>query len=154
MLKDMKHFKLLVLATSFIALSFPLASQDRGSWSAKSSTARTITGEILIGADRISISLLNFPIAQVRALKPDELRAAFDTGPDSAGNLYRVNIAATQRFLQRNTLCGTEDTLWMATGVEGKTLHVAFFSNSKTPVFTFESLNNAPDLCGTFTYTR
>ena len=42
----------------------------------------------------------------------------------------------------------------MATYVAGKVLRVAFFSGDNTPVFTFESISNSPDLCGTFTYVR
>jgi hypothetical protein len=65
-----------------------------------------------------------------------------------------VNIAAGQRFLRKNTLCGTESTHWMATYVEGRTLHVAFFSGSDVPKLTFEAIQNSTDLCGVFTYAR
>ena len=68
--------------------------------------------------------------------------------------LYRLRVPAERRFLHKNTLCGTEDTQWMATYVAGKSLRVAFFSGDNTPVFTFEAISSSTDLCGTFTYYR
>jgi hypothetical protein len=148
----MKRFLRSALLPLF--LSLPLAAQEKGEWSAKSSNAKTITGDIGIYDNKITIALLNFPLAQIRALQPAEITAAFDADPGGAGHLYRLGIAASQRFLHKNTLCGTEDIEWMATYVQGKTLHLDFFSNPKPPVLTFESLNNSPDLCGSFTYLR
>ena len=148
----MKRFLLPAIILLICPLS--LAAQEKGEWSAKSSNAKTITGDIGIYENKITIALLNFPLAQIRALEAAELTAAFDADPGGAGHLYRLGIAATQHFLKKNTLCGTEGVEWMATYVQGKTLHVAFFSNPKPPVFTFESLNNSQDLCGNFLYTR
>jgi hypothetical protein len=150
--QSMKRF--LLIALILLACSVPLAAQEKGEWSAASSNAKAITGDIGIYDNKITIALLNFPLAQIRELKPEELTAAFDADPGGAGHLYRLGIAATQRFLKKNTLCGTEGVEWMATYVTGKSLHVAFFSNPKPPVFTFESLNNSPDLCGAFVYAR
>ncbi len=137
-----------------LAIVLPLAAQDRGYWNAASSNARAITGDVTINDAKIIISLLNFPIAQIRALKPEEISAAFDAESGGAGNLYRLSIPAAQRFLHHNTLCGTEQTEWMATYVERKTLHLAFFSGSNPPVFTFDALSKSQDLCGTFSFTR
>ena len=148
----MKRFLLSALLLTLIPLALP--AQEKGQWSAKSSNAKTITGDIVIYENKISISALAYPLSQIRELKPEELSAAFDADPGGAGHLYRLGIAATQHFLKKNTLCGTEGVEWMATYVQGKTLHVAFFSNPKPPVFTFESLNNSQDLCGNFIYTR
>jgi len=148
----MKGFKLLLVSIFILPLS--LAAQEKGVWGAASSNAKSITGDIAIADTKLTISLLTFPLAQIRELQPAELAAAFDADPGGTGHLYRIGIAAAQRFLHKNTLCGTEDTEWMATWIQGKTLHVAFFSNPKPPVFTFESLNNSPDLCGSFIYSR
>ena len=145
----MKFFALIFLACPLI-----LAAQEKGSWSAASSNAKAITGDIAFSEARLTISLVNFPIAQIRPLQPAETTAAFDAEPGGSGHLYRLGVAASQRFLHKNSLCGTEDVEWMATYVQAKTLRVSFFSNPKPPVFTFESLNNSPDLCGSFTYTR
>jgi hypothetical protein len=56
--------------------------------------------------------------------------------------------------VRKNTLCGGEDTQWMATYVTRHTLRVAFFSGDDMPVFTFDAMQNATALCGTFTYGR
>jgi hypothetical protein len=148
----MKRF--LLFAIILFTCPLALAAQERGEWSAASSNAKAITGDIGISETKITISLVSFPLAQIRSLQPAELTAAFDADPGGSGHLYRLGIAGNQRFQHKNTLCGTEDVEWMATWVQGKNLHVAFFSNPKPPVFTFESLNNSPDLCGSFTYVR
>jgi hypothetical protein len=145
----MKFFALILFVCSLSA-----AAQEKGSWSAASSNAKAITGDIAFSETKLTISLVNFSIAQIRPLKPEEVAAAFDAEAGGTGHLYRLSVAASQRFLHKNTLCGSEDVEWMATYVEGKTLHVSFFSNPKPPVFSFESLNNSPDLCGSFTYGR
>jgi hypothetical protein len=131
-------------------------AQDRGPWYASSSDAKSITGDIIIGDGRITISLLVFPLAHIRTLKSEEVAAAFDADLNAGvpGNLFRLNIPAAQRFLHHNTLCGSESAQWMATYVEGKTLHVTFFSGVAMPVFTFDALSHSSDVCGTFTYTR
>ena len=138
------------------ALSLPLAAQDKGLWHASSQTASSITGDMVIGESKISMDFMSWPLAPIRALTPVEISAVFDADSNvaQAGNLYRLNIAAGQKFLHKNTLCGTEQTQWMATYVEGRSLHVAFFSGSNVPVFTFDAIRNSPDLCGTFLYAR
>jgi hypothetical protein len=42
----------------------------------------------------------------------------------------------------------------MATFVEGRELHLAFFSGEKVPVFTLDAISNSSNLCGTYAYTR
>ncbi|MGD0800917.1 MAG: hypothetical protein ABR906_06355, partial [Terracidiphilus sp.] len=78
---------------------------------------------------RITINFASFPIAYIRTLQPAEVATVFDADANSAGNgaIYRLNIPAAQRFLNKNTLCGSEQAQWMATWVSGKTLSVAFF---------------------------
>jgi hypothetical protein len=151
----MKFFKLFSFAL-VLACSICASAQDKGYWRASSQTASRITGDLNIGDSKITMTFLSWPIAPIRALKPVEISAVFDADSNvaQAGNLYRINIAANQRFLHKNTLCGTEQTQWMATWIEGRNLHVAFFSGSNVPVFTFEAVRNSPDLCGTFLYTR
>ena len=70
------------------------------------------------------------------------------------GSLYRLSISAAQRFVHKNSLCGSEVTEWMVTNVSGKSLQVAFLSGTSMPVFTPEAMNNTTDLCGTFSYVR
>jgi hypothetical protein len=130
-----------------------MAQQERGAWRAASSTARSITGDVALSDERISINFTNFTIARVRALEQKELSALFETEGGS-GSLYRMDVPAAKRFLHKNTLCGDSDVQYMATYVEGKELRLAFFSGGKAPVITAENLANTTDLCGTYTYTR
>jgi hypothetical protein len=151
----MKRNLLLGLAL-LLGFSLSSAAQDKGYWRASSQTASSITGDMVIGEAKVTMTFLSWPIAPVRALTPVEISAVFDADSNvaQAGNLYHLNIAAGQRLLHKNTLCGTEQTQWMATYIEGRNLHVAFFSGSTMPVFTFEAIRNSTDLCGTFLYTR
>jgi hypothetical protein len=147
---------------SLFVLAFTLtcapsaAAQDRGSWMAASNNASAITGAIAIREAKLTIDFITYPIAQIRSLQPAEVAAVFDADANSAANgaLYRLNIPAAQRFLNKNTLCGSEQTQWMATWVSGKTLSVAFFSGDNMPVFSFEAINKSTDLCGIFFYSR
>ncbi|HEY2857233.1 MAG TPA: hypothetical protein VGJ21_02325 [Terracidiphilus sp.] len=146
----------LLPAVLFLAFSLPLAAQDKGLWHANSQTASSITGDVFIADGKLTINFLVWPLAQIRALTPVEISAVFDADSNvaQAGNLYRLNIPAGQHFLHKNTLCGTEDTQWMATWIDGRNLHVAFFSGANMPVFKFEAISNSTDVCGTFTYSR
>ena len=139
-----------------LAFSLPAAAQDKGFWRASSQTASSITGDMFITEGKLTMNVLSWPLVPVRALKPVEISAVFDADSNvaQAGNLYHVSIAADQRLLHKNTLCGRDQTQWMATWIDGRTLHVAFFSGQAPPVFTFDAIRNSTDLCGTFIYTR
>jgi hypothetical protein len=71
-----------------------------------------------------------------------------------SGSLYRLSVPAQKRFLHHNTLCGTDDTRWMATYVAGRSLQVAFFSGEDQPVFTMDAISNSTRLCGTYSFAR
>lgn len=147
---------LLLSALLGLVCTSPLAAQDRGYWRADSSTAKSITGDLSISDTKLIVNFLAFPLAPIRKLTPEEGLAAFDvdTGAGVGGNLYRLNVSASRRFLHKNTLCGTEDTQWMATYSAGRSLYVDFFSGPDMPKLTFDALQNSTDLCGTFTYAR
>ena len=144
------------LAALALTVSLTCAAQDKGYWRAASTTANSITGDIEIKPNQISINFLGFPMVQARTLTPSEVSAAFDAdiNAGATGVLYHLTIPATQRFLHKNTLCGTEQVEWMATYVNGHNLQIAFFSSQDAPVFTFDALSRSTDLCGTFTYAR
>jgi hypothetical protein len=150
--------KSLPVIAAGLFLIYPLFSsaQDKGSWRAASSTATGITGDIAISDDKLLINFAAFTVAQIRKLEPAEAAAAFNTDASApgGGNLYRLTVPATKRFLHHNTLCGAEVTQWMATYAQGRELHVAFFSGTKMPIFTPDALANSTDLCGLFTYSR
>jgi hypothetical protein len=146
-------FAILMLAC---ALRGAAQNQDRGYWQAASNTAAAITGDISISEAKITIDFKGFPIAIIRNLKPSEVSAVFDADVNTAGTglLYRLKIPAEQRFLRKNTLCGGQDTQWMAAYVAGKSLEVAFFSGEEAPEFTFDAIAHSPNLCGTYAYVR
>lgn len=131
-------------------------AQERGTWRATGSTASAITGDIVVTDTKLTIDFTNFTIAQIRKITAAEAGAAFDVDSNAAGggNLYRLNVPASRRFLHHNTLCGSEDTQWMVTYAAGHNLHIAFFSGPGMPVLTAEALANTTDLCGVFSYAR
>ncbi|HEY6490037.1 MAG: hypothetical protein WCC26_07220 [Terracidiphilus sp.] len=142
---------LLVLASSLIA-----TAQDKGYWRAASRTASSITGDVALSDSKLTIDFFVFPLVQARTLQPAEVSAAFDAdiNAGATGVLYHVTVPAARRFLHHNTLCGTEDTQWMATYVSGRNLQIAFFSGAEAPVFTLDAIADSTSLCGTFTYGR
>lgn len=148
----------LVLAITLALLVFRLSgwAQEKGTWHPASNTANSITGDIGISDAKLMIDFMSFPLAHIRGLQPAEISAVFDVelNADGSGNLYRLNINGAQKFLHHNTLCGNEETHWMVTFVEKKTLHVAFFSGTDAPVLKPETVVNSQDLCGTFMYAR
>ena len=132
------------------------AQEDRGLWRASSANAHAITGDITVAEAKVTINFLTFPLAQIRRLKPVEVSAVFDADVNAGieGTLYRLRIPGAQYVSKRNTLCGGEETQWMATYVTGHTLKVAFFSGDDMPVFTFDAMQNTTTLCGTYAYGR
>jgi|SRR5579862_6695339 len=148
-------------ATALLCIASSLASlaqskADHGYWRAGSKTAASITGDIEITDAKIIINFTGFEIVPARTLTPAEVSAAFDADVNAGGTgtLYHLAIPADKRFLHKNTLCGTEDTQWMATFASGTGLQLAFFSGPAAPVFNIDALANSTDLCGTFTYAR
>ena len=137
-------------------LTAAVQAQDKGYWRAASKTARSITGDLSLGDEKIIINFVPFPMAKVRTLEKAEISALFDVDSTAAGDatLYRLTVPAAKKFLNKNTLCGAEDTQWMVTYVSGKSLRLALFSGQKAPVFTFNAISNSTDLCGTFEYAR
>jgi hypothetical protein len=139
------------------ALHCAAQEQDRGYWRAASNNAARITGDITLSDARLTINFKTFPLASIRDLKPAEVASVFDADVNTAhqGALYRLNVPGSMLFLHHNTLCGSDDTQWMATYLsDPKTLQVAFFSGDETPVFTFDAISHTARLCGTYTYVR
>jgi hypothetical protein len=131
-------------------------AQDAGYWRAASKNASSITGDVALSNSKVSINFLSFTIAPIRSLKPEEAVAAFDADSTvpGGGNLYRLDVPGATKFMHKNTLCGGEDTTWMATYASGRNLQIAFFSGAKPPVLTIDALANSTDLCGTYSYQR
>lgn len=155
--QEMMQKRLFCAMMGFVlACCMPVVAQEKGYWRAASSTAQSITGDVAFSNDKLSINFSGFVIANIRSLHPGEVSAIFDADSNTAGNsnLYRLNIPAAKKFLHKNSLCGSEDTQWMVTYIEGRTLHIAFFSGREMPVFTLDAIKNSTNLCGTFSYVR
>ena len=151
----MKRILCAILALS-LSGSALLFAQERGNWHAASKTAQSITGDVSISIEKLSINFVTFPIAQIRPLNPAELKAAFDLDgdPTGTGSLYKLNIPGDKKFLHKNSLCGGEATQWMVAYASGHTLQLAFFSGDPMPVFTPEAIATTTSLCGTYTYLK
>jgi len=147
---------LLPVCVTMAALCGAAQAQDMGYWRAASSEAQSITGDITIAAAKVTIDYYVFPATPIRSLKPVEVSSAFDADVNAgiSGELYRLVVPADQRFQHKNTLCGTEETQWMATYVTGRTMQVAFFSGDSQPVFTFDAMQGTQTKCGVFRYSR
>ena len=131
-------------------------AQELGYWRAASSSAQSVTGDVGISEAKVTIYLANFPIVRAGDLEPAQVSSVFDvdTNTSGKGHLYKLDIPAARKFAHKNTLCGAEDTQWMAAYAEGRTLHLAFFSGQKVPVFTLDAISNSSAMCGTYTYQR
>ncbi|HEX3968705.1 MAG TPA: hypothetical protein VHW70_12115 [Edaphobacter sp.] len=131
-------------------------AQEKGYWRAENSTAKSITGDVALSDEKMSINFVSFTVARIRGLEKDEASALFDgdAGAAGSGSLYRLSIPASRTFLRKNTLCGSEDTQWMVTYVSGRALQLVFFSGQKPPVFAADAIANSTDLCGRFGYVR
>ena len=113
-------------------------AQELGPWRAANSPAESITGDVAFSATKLAIDFSSFSIARIRDLEPGEVSAVFDADSSAhgTGSLYKLSIPASKKFMHRNSLCGAEDTQWMATYVAGRSLHLAFFSGQKAPALT------------------
>jgi hypothetical protein len=144
------------VAASFLLSCLTLTAQESGTWRAASKTAQSITGDVALSDEKITINFVTFPMVKVRALEKPELTALFDVDNTAAGaaSLYRMDIPASRKFLHRNSLCGAESTEWMVTYVAGRSLQLVFFSGQKPPVFTLDAISSSTDVCGTYSYSR
>jgi hypothetical protein len=142
--------------TLAVVCSLSGQAQDKGYWRAASSNAKTITGDVTISDGKLSINFARFTIAEIRKLTPEETAAAFDANSNAncGATLYRLSIPAAKTFLRHNTLCGSEDTQWMATYASEDGLQVAFFSGAAMPVFKVDVLANSTSACGVYAYVR
>jgi hypothetical protein len=132
------------------------AAQDKGYWRSVSSTAKSITGDVALSDEKISINFLSFTVARIRGLEQGEANALFDAEGTAggSGSLYRLSVPGEKKFLHKNSLCGSDDTQWMVTYVSGRSLQLAFFSGPKPPVFTPDAIANSTDMCGKFSYVK
>ena len=151
-----KRAAIVIALAGMVCLAAARAQEDRGLWSATSTNAHAITGDIAIAEAKVTLNFATFPLAPIRRLKPVEVSAVFDADVNAGieGTLYRLHVPPGKYIVKKNTLCGGEETQWMATYVTGHSLKVAFFSGDDMPVFTFDAMQNTRALCGSFVYGR
>jgi hypothetical protein len=155
--QEMKRATLLSTIVGLVLVCcITAAAQDKGYWRAAGSTAKSITGDIALSDEKISINFSSFTVSRIRGLEQTEASALFDAEGTAggSGSLYRLNVPGEKKFLHKNSLCGSDDTQWMATYVSGRSLQLAFFSGAKPPVFTPDAIANSTDLCGKFSYVK
>jgi hypothetical protein len=153
----MKRVFSLVLLSVCCLVPVSASGQQSGYYRAASSTARSITGDVTLAAEKITINFFTTAISKARPLSATEISSVFDadsSAPGGAASLYRLNISSDHLFLHKNTLCGHENVQWMVAYTASGTMQLAFFSGDKPPVLTFDAVRNSTDLCGTFTYVK
>lgn len=129
---------------------------------ATSRTAESITGDIGYSTDN-TMTILNkrYPSRRVRELKGrdvEDVARMFlidPPAPDSSALrvLYRIDIPATDKMVNGNTLCGDEDVHWVVYMNSDEDLslwNVAFFSGESEP--NLRTVEIDTNLCGTFRY--
>jgi hypothetical protein len=143
-------------AALFLLACLSLTAQEKGNWRATSASAKSITGDVTLGDEKIAINFMTFTMVRARGLEPAEIPALFsaDAPAPGSGSLYRLDIPSSRRFLHHNSICGADDAVWMATYVAGRSLQLAFFSSQKAPTLTADALANSSDLCGVYGYSK
>jgi hypothetical protein len=133
----------LVLASPFIVLLLTAAAPVER-WSASSTTAMSITGDVTFAPDK-----LTFANRASLALSDAGNTPFTGMGKKVAAHLYRVTTPADPALLRGNHLCGKPVTfviVWRdAPGASDLTM--AAFSGTKIPTSDSDAT-----LCGTFSY--
>jgi hypothetical protein len=114
-------------------------------WSAASSTAMAITGNILLSPTRLLAAGKTLPLA----VAADVTDFHTNQGPQSA-RILKVTRPADPTLLNDNTLCGAP-VRWIAVyrSDGGKDLNMSVFKGATRPHGEI-----GPDVCGTFLYSR
>ena len=125
-------------------------------WTAASTTAMSITGDIAITPESISFAHKTFRIRFVREIDKahlDDAGRIADAGesPPSA-RLYGIQIPRNTILLYRNTMCGPHDAKWMLVVYGNRALSLAFFSGETEPNLDYQSVAVGHNLCGTYGY--
>lgn len=131
----------LLLAPAISSAAAPGVEQ----WTATSSTAMGITGDISLSPDRLVAAGKVFPLA----VAADVRDFGSDRGPQAA-RILKVTNPMDPVLLNGNRLCGAP-VRWIAVyrSDRGKSLNLSVFSGSAQPTGETGS-----DVCGTFLYTR
>jgi hypothetical protein len=151
--------------TCFLLMTFLSASVFEGQskqairWTALSTAAMGITGDVKTTDSTMAIGTKRLTLNLIHTLGNEDIRNAaklFSLKPDERvfGGLYSTHFAATTKLQSGNTLCGKSSVSWVLEVRDGKDLYVAYFSGTDEPNLAPEVLNNSRDLCGAFWYEK
>jgi hypothetical protein len=145
-----------ILTAAVAAVQTGRAEAAAAKWSAMSTTAMSITGDVTLSPTDLTMAGTGYPLTHV-ATVPAQQRAGIGqfiavTEP-AAVDLYRIKIPGARKLRNGNTLCGGNDVAWLlVVSGSGPTLALAFFSGAAQPPLDPNALSNSTALCGTFTY--
>ena len=150
-----------VLAQSHSANERTNAVPTNQVWAATSQTAVSITGNIVVTPQAITISHKEFPLEFVRQVDKQHFKDVariiepfmqhMFMQPLSA-RLYKTLISRDVQLLNGNTMCGPNAAKWMLAAYSEDHLSLAFFSSAEEPNLDYKVVETSHDLCGTFTY--
>lgn len=131
-------------------------------WTAVSTTAMGITGDVEVGPHEIIIDEVHrYRVDKLRNLTPREVEAARKLGFSNAidgWELYKINISAHAVLKNGNTMCGhlptTKMIMAQGPGYEGTELALIFLSGSREPFFQGWEKTTDSGVCGGFGYGR
>jgi hypothetical protein len=130
---------LAVLGGHAAAMTLKLPNPPWTKWTAISTTAMGITGDIVLAEDRITFA------------NGESLSIASVSG--AAAGIFRVDPPQNPVLLQGNTLCGDDPATFIVTARE-EGLKV-FSGENAPPASTLSGMSSdAPDLCGILNYER
>ncbi|MFK5599826.1 hypothetical protein ACFZ8E_22925 [Methylobacterium sp. HMF5984] len=134
----------LAVAVAFV-LGPAAAQSGIEHWSAMSSTAMAVTGDITLSPDRLIAAKKSFPLS----VAADVTAFGTDTGPKPA-RILKVTSPADPVLLNGNTFCGAP-VRWIVVyrGDGGRELSLAVFSGDAMPKGETDR-----SLCGTYLYAK
>jgi hypothetical protein len=133
-------------------------------WTA-TGNAYTMTGPVSTSASTLTLLRQNYPLHITHPFTSSEMLTAANlftstTPPGSTANVYQVNIPATVQLNDKHPLCPNGPAQWLIALTtadapsDSETLSLAFYSGPTPPPLNPATIGDAPDSCGTFTYTR
>jgi hypothetical protein len=154
----------LCCAALFILLPLNAQLEKPLKWTAMSTTAMGVTGDIIETAHEFVIGNQHLKLTPVRRLENEELADAAELlnatlNPDTRGALYKTFLAPNTRLQGGNSICGRNATSWIVAlrttdNRGGINLDLAFFSGKLTPDLSPSAINASRELCGTYWYQK
>lgn len=157
------RFRIIAVAVFAAAALGAAGSTARATdWTAYSTTAMAITGDVSLDHETITLGGRHkFRIKRVRALSAAELEAMHEfTGSEALAeaSLYKIDIPANTKLRNGNTICGRAATTRMIAARKSargeKQLVLVFFSGSRNPFFEGWRSTVNSGICGSFGFTQ